>query len=85
MQTSVFVVHSCPLMRRGICSLIEDDPSLISVGEAGDIPKAIRKIHSAHPHIAMVEFADKIDSTMQRCQDQRNGNPGTSARHGGKR
>lgn len=60
-QTSVFVAHSCPLMRRGICSLIEDDPSLVSVGEAGDMPKAIREIRSAHPHIAMVEFADKVD------------------------
>lgn len=61
MQTSIFVVHSCPLIRRGICSLIEDDPSLISIGEAGDMPKAIRKIHTSHPHIAFVEFADNID------------------------
>ena len=63
-------------MRRGICSLIEDDPSLISVGEAGDIAKATRKIHSAHPHIAMVEFADKIDG-IQLCNVVRTRGMGT--------
>lgn len=61
MQTSVFIAHSCPLVRVGLTYVLKDDQSLVVVGEADDMAGATKGITRLHPDIGTVELSSGID------------------------
>lgn len=64
-KTSIFIVHSFPLVRRGITCLLNGSSFLNVVGEAEDTASAIRGIHRMRPHVGLVElFSNVVDGIL---------------------
>ena len=56
-KVSVLLVDDHGLVRRGFRRMIEDDPELIVVGEAGDGEEAVEKVTSGRPDVVVMDFA----------------------------
>lgn len=56
-KISVLLVDDHRLVRRGFRRLLEDDPAINVVGEAGDGDEAIRLTRELHPHVVVMDCA----------------------------
>ena len=56
-QISVLLVDDHSLVRRGFRRMLEDDPQIAVVGEAGDGPEAIEKALALKPNVVVMDFA----------------------------
>jgi DNA-binding NarL/FixJ family response regulator len=54
---SVILVDDHNLVRRGFRRLLEDDPGISVVGEAGDGHEALALVTSLKPHVVVMDFA----------------------------
>lgn len=63
-EATIFIAHSYPLLRKGIVSLIEEDPALVLVGEADDANTTVKEICRVRPDIAVVELAAVDDAIL---------------------
>ncbi len=52
----VFLVDDHPIVRQGLRTLVEGDPGLSVVGEAGDLPTARQRITELCPDVAVVDL-----------------------------
>jgi DNA-binding NarL/FixJ family response regulator len=53
----VFVVEDHPIMREGVCALLNLHPELAVCGEAGDAPTALARIALAQPDLVLVDLS----------------------------
>ena len=53
----VFLVDDHDLMREGIRALLEQDPQISVVGEAGDGGEAVRAIRGAKPDVVLMDIS----------------------------
>jgi len=56
-EISVLLVDDHALVRRGFRRILEDDPSIIVVAEAGDAAEAIRLARLHHPKVVIMDCA----------------------------
>ena len=56
-RITVFLVEDHALVRRGFRRLLEDDPEILVVGEAGDGHEAVEAIGKLRPNVAVMDFA----------------------------
>ena len=54
---SVILVDDHNLVRRGFRRLLEDDPAIRVVGEAGDGHEALELVTSLKPQVVVMDFA----------------------------
>jgi DNA-binding NarL/FixJ family response regulator len=56
-KISVFLVDDHSLVRRGFRRMLEDDPGLAVIGEAGDGHEAVEAVASLKPDVVVMDFA----------------------------
>ncbi len=72
----VFLVDDHEVVRRGVAELLEDDPGLVVVGEAGTVAEALARGPAVRPDVAIVDMrlpdgdgADVVRSLRRRLPD----------------
>jgi DNA-binding NarL/FixJ family response regulator len=56
-KITVLLVDDHSLVRRGFRRMLEDEPDIDVVGEAGDGEEAIRQAHALRPHVVVMDCA----------------------------
>ena len=56
-KISVLLVDDHQLVRRGFRRMLEDEPDILVMGEAGDGQEAIEKAQEFHPSVVVMDFA----------------------------
>src|SRR2546423_5323024 len=68
-KITVLLVDDHSLVRRGFRRMLEDEPDMDVVGEAGDGEEAIRAARKLHPHVVVMDCAlpgmNGLDATRQ--------------------
>ena len=54
---TVFLVDDHALVRRGFRRMLEDEPGIRVIGEAGDGHEAVRDVASLNPNVVVMDFA----------------------------
>lgn len=67
--TRVVLVDDHELVRRGVAELLEADPGIRVVGEAGTIEQGRRRILATKPHIALLDVRLPDGSGIDLCRD----------------
>jgi DNA-binding NarL/FixJ family response regulator len=72
-KITVLLVDDHSLVRRGFRRMLEDEPDIDVVGEAGDGEEAIRQARALHPRVVIMDCAlpgmNGLDATRQIIQD----------------
>jgi two-component system, NarL family, response regulator DevR len=55
-RVRVFLVDDHEVVRRGVAELLEDDPGLVVVGEAGTVAEALARGPAVRPDVALVDM-----------------------------
>ena len=71
----VFLLDDHEIVRRGISDLIESEPDITVVGEAGTAAEALRIIPATRPHVALLDVRLPDGSGIDVCRDIRSGSP----------
>lgn len=72
MTITVLLADDHPVVRKGIASLLAEDPMIQVIGEAKDGPDAVKMILDRKPHVALVDIAMtsmngiQVASTLQK-------------------
>lgn len=65
----IFVAEDHPLVRRGIRDLLQTEPDMLVVGEAGDGQEAVDRVEQLHPDIVIMDLVmpkmDGIEATRR--------------------
>ncbi len=72
----VFVVDDHEIVRRGVAQLIDAEPDLEVVGEAGSVHEASRRIAATRPDVAVLDVRLPDGSGIDLCRDIRSADPG---------
>ncbi len=75
MSIRVFLLDDHELVREGIRSLLESDPDLEVVGEAGTAAEALSRVPLANPDVAILDVRLEESSGIEVCRDLRSANP----------
>ena len=75
-MVSVFLVDDHEIVRRGLVDLIESDPDLTVVGEAGSYAHALARITALRPDVAVLDVRLPDGNGIELCRDVRNALPG---------
>jgi len=72
-KITVLLVDDHSLVRRGFRRMLEDEPDMDVVGEAGDGEEAIRQARALHPRVVIMDCAlpgvNGLDATRQIIKD----------------
>ncbi len=71
----VFLLDDHEIVRRGIADLLQAEPEITVVGEAGTAEEAVRRIPAARPHVAVLDTRLPDGSGIEVCRDVRASNP----------
>lgn len=74
-MTRVFVVDDHEIVRRGVAQLIDAEPDLEVVGEAGSVHEATRRIAATRPDVAVLDVRLPDGSGIDLCRDIRSADP----------
>jgi DNA-binding NarL/FixJ family response regulator len=61
----VLVAEENPLLRAGVCALLEEMPRLRVVGDASDGPEALRLVEGRRPDVALLDVALPVLSGLE--------------------
>ena len=75
MPITVFLVDDHEIVRRGITDLLNREPDLEVVGEAGTVKSARGRIAALHPDVAVLDVYLPDGSGIDLCRDVRSANP----------
>ena len=75
MSIRVFLLDDHELVREGIRSLLESDPDIEVVGEAGTAAEALTRVPLAKPDVAILDVRLEEGSGIEVCRDLRSANP----------
>ncbi len=70
-MTTVFLVDDCESVRRGLVDLIDADPDLTVVGEAGSVAQALSRIPVAAPDVAVLDVRLPDGNGIDLCRELR--------------
>lgn len=75
-RARIMLVDDHPLVRRGLCELIADEPNLEVCAEAADAEQALKLVHASQPDLIIIDIAlqgisgiDLIKRVKSRHQD----------------
>ncbi|GAA1880622.1 response regulator transcription factor [Pseudonocardia ailaonensis] len=71
MTISVFLLDDHEIVRRGIAQLLESEPDIEIVGEAGTAAQAIARIPAARPDVAILDVRLPDGEGVSVCRDVR--------------
>lgn len=71
----VFLLDDHEIVRRGLSDLINGEPDLRVVGEAGSVDEALRRIPACAPHVAVLDVQLADGSGIEVCRDIRSLHP----------
>ncbi|MBF6331998.1 response regulator [Nocardia transvalensis] len=66
---TVFLVDDHEIVRRGLVDLLEEDPDLRVVGEAGDVATALARIPALRPDVAVLDVRLPDGNGIELCRD----------------
>ncbi|MEU2258070.1 response regulator transcription factor [Nocardia xishanensis] len=65
----VFLVDDHEIVRRGLTDLLESDPELTVIGEAGDVAQAMSGIRADRPDVAVLDVRLPDGNGIELCRD----------------
>ncbi|MGV9821397.1 response regulator [Nocardia xishanensis] len=65
----VFLVDDHEIVRRGLTDLLESDPELAVIGEAGDVAQAMSGIRAVRPDVAVLDVRLPDGNGIELCRD----------------
>ncbi|MBF6137453.1 response regulator transcription factor [Nocardia otitidiscaviarum] len=65
----VFLVDDHEIVRRGLVDLLEGDPELSVVGEAGDVAQALARIPALRPDVAVLDVRLPDGNGIELCRE----------------
>jgi two-component system, NarL family, response regulator DevR len=68
-MTTVFLVDDHEIVRRGLIELLEDDPELTVIGEAGDVTHALARIPALRPDVAVLDVRLPDGNGIELCRE----------------
>jgi DNA-binding NarL/FixJ family response regulator len=68
---SVFLLDDHEIVRRGIAQLLETEPDITVVGEAGSVAQALARIPAARPDVAILDVRLPDGEGVSVCRDVR--------------
>jgi two-component system response regulator DevR len=71
----VFLLDDHEIVRRGIADLLESDPTIEVVGEAGTAAEALARIPAVRPQVALLDARLPDGSGIDVCRDIRSEHP----------
>jgi two-component system response regulator DevR len=71
----VFLLDDHEIVRRGIADLLETEPDITVVGEAGTAAEALRRIPAVQPDVAVLDARLPDGSGIDVCRDIRSSQP----------
>ncbi|WP_016701284.1 response regulator [Actinoalloteichus spitiensis] len=71
MTVSVFIVDDHEIVRRGIAHLLESEPDIDVVGEAGDAAHALARIPALRPDVAILDMQLPDGDGVAVCRETR--------------
>jgi len=74
----VFLMDDHEIVRRGVRELIEGEPDLLVVGEAGTAEEALSRIPPTHPDVAVLDVQLESSSGVEVCREIRSRMPGVA-------
>ncbi|NKY53831.1 response regulator transcription factor [Nocardia vermiculata] len=66
---SVFLVDDHEIVRRGLTDLLDNDPDLSVVGEAGTVAQALARIPAVHPDVAVLDVRLPDGNGIELCRE----------------
>lgn len=74
-MTRVFLVDDHEIVRRGVAELLEREPDLVVVGEAGTVAQALPRIEATSPDVAILDMRLPDGDGIDLCRDIRSRHP----------
>ncbi|MCM6772401.1 response regulator transcription factor [Nocardia sp. CDC159] len=65
----VFLVDDHEIVRRGLTDLLEGDPELTVIGEAGDVSQALARIPALRPDVAVLDVRLPDGNGIELCRE----------------
>ncbi|MGR2752092.1 response regulator [Agromyces arachidis] len=75
-MTRVFLVDDHEIVRRGVAELLEREPDLEIVGEAGSVAQALARIEATVPDVALLDMRLPDGDGIDLCREVRSRHPG---------
>ena len=75
MTTRIFLVDDHEIVRRGIADLLDREPDLEVVGEAGDASHALGRIAATMPDVAILDVRLPDGDGIELCREVRSRHP----------
>ncbi|MEV6138822.1 response regulator transcription factor [Nocardia sp. NPDC051990] len=66
---TVFLVDDHEIVRRGLVDLLESDPELTVIGQAGDVADAMAGIHTTRPDVAILDVRLPDGNGIELCRN----------------
>ncbi len=74
--TRVFLLDDHEIVRRGVAQLVDAEPDMIVVGEAGSAARALAEIEDCSPDVAVLDVRLGDGNGIEVCRDIRAAHPG---------
>lgn len=71
----VFLVDDHEVVRRGVADLLEEEPDLTVIGQAGSVAEALARIPALRPDLAVLDVRLPDGSGVELCRDLRSKMP----------
>ena len=72
----VFLVDDHEVVRRGVTEVLEDDPAIVVVGEAGSVAEALARVPAVRPDVTVVDMRLPDGDGAEVCRRLRERVPG---------
>jgi DNA-binding NarL/FixJ family response regulator len=72
----VFLVDDHEVVRRGVAEVLEDDPAIVVVGEAGSVAEALARVPAVRPDVTVVDMRLPDGDGAEVCRRLRERVPG---------
>ena len=72
----VFLVDDHEVVRRGVAELLESDPDISVVGEAGSVAEALARVPAAQPDVAVLDLRLPDGNGVSLCRELKDLQPG---------
>ena len=71
----VLIVDDHPIVRKGLCALMEQEPDLFVCGEAENVDQASKLVETLNPHLVIVDLSLQDGEGLELIKSLRTGYP----------